>query len=365
MASSLMSRLLKKAGKDSKISILSESHFFDKDVVFRSITPAINMMLAGDFDGGVTPGLYQVVGDSRTFKTNFCVSLVKDFLDADPENIVLFFDSEFGSKSSYNSFDVDKTRVIHYAMEDIEDLKFKMAQALEEIALGEGKVMIFIDSVSQIASKKEVDNALNENAAADLTRARELNSFFRIITPKLMLKKIPCFFINSYYESIVNQYAEATVKGGKQAFLSSDVVLMVTRSQVKTDDKKELLGWSFNYNAMKSRYVREKAKFSILVTYEGGIYKYSGMFDWAMDSGFLKSEKQGFYQFNLDGWVDGKSYRRKDIEANYTAFFDDLLKNTDFKAWVKRQYELGGPEDQAEAEAPMVVDTDTGEILSN
>lgn len=362
MANSLMARLLKKAGKDSKISVLSESHFFDKDVIFRSITPAINMMLAGDFDGGVTPGLYQVVGDSRTFKTNFCVSLVDDFLNEDPEHVVLFFDSEFGSKSSFNSFKVDKTRIIHYAMENIEDLKFKLAQALDEVQLGEGKVMIFIDSVSQLASKKEVENALNENAAADLTRARELNSFFRIVTPKLMLKKIPCFFINSYYDSIVNQYAEATVKGGKQAFLSSDVVLMVSRSQIK--EEKELLGWSFNYNAMKSRYVREKSKFSILVTYEGGIYKYSGMFDWAMDSGFLKSEKQGFYQFNLEGWIDGKSYRRKDIEANYTQFFDDLLKNADFKAYVKAQYELGGPEDQVkESEDSMVVDSETGEIL--
>lgn len=360
-ASSLMSRLLKKNAKDDKVSVLHESHFFDKDVVFRSSTPAINQMLSGSLDGGVTPGLYQVVGDSRTFKTNFCVSLMKDFLDADPENIALFFDSEFGAKSSFNSFDVDKSRVLHFALEDIEDLKFKMAQSLEEIALGEGKVFIFIDSVSQIASKKEVDNALNENAAADLTRARELNSFFRIITPKLMLKKIPLFFINSYYDSIVNQYAEATVKGGKQAFLSSDVVLMVGRSQVKDD--KELLGWNFNYSAMKSRYVREKSKFSILVTYAGGIYKYSGLFDWAMESGHLTSEKQGFYQFNLDGWVDGKSYRRKDIESNYTNFFDDLVKNANFKEYVRKKYELGGPEDQPAAEPSMVVDSETGEIL--
>jgi hypothetical protein len=87
------------------------------------------------------------------------------------------------------------------------------------------------------------------------------------------------------------------------------------------------------------------------------------MFEWAMETGFLKSEKQGFYQFNLDGWVDGKSYRRKDIEANYTKFFDDLLKNDQFKKLVKDMYMLGGPNERGEGEASMVVDSETGEIL--
>jgi RecA/RadA recombinase len=365
-ANSLMSRLLKKAAKDNKVTVLDSSSFFDKDIVFRSKTPLINQMLSGYIDGGVRPGIYLVVGDSRTFKTNFCVDLMGDFLDEDPENIALFFDSEFGAKKCFEARGIDQSRVIHYALENIEDLKFKMTQALDEIdESSAGKVFVFIDSISQIASKKEVENALNENAAADLTRARELNSFFRIITPKLMLKKIPCFAINSYYDSMVNQYAEPTIKGGKQVFLSSDVVLMVTRAQVKDD--KELKGWSFNYTAFKSRYVREKSKFSLIVTYEGGIYQNSGLFDWAMESGHLKSEKQGFYQFNLDGFIDGKSYRRKDIEENRQDFFDALVKNAEFKEYVRFKYDLANTaveEDVGRKPDYQEVDSETGEILS-
>jgi len=359
--SSLMSRLLKKAAKDNNISLLEDSHFFDKDIVYKSTTPLINQMLSGDMDGGVRPGLYLVVGDSRTFKTNFCVDNMGDFLDQNPDGIALFFDSEFGAKTCFEARGIDQSRVIHYALEDIEDLKFKMTQALEEIGPDE-KVFIFIDSVSQIASKKEVENAINENAAADMTRARELNSFFRIITPKLMLKKIPCFAINSYYDSMVNMYAEPTIKGGKQVMLSSDVILMVSRSQVKDD--KELKGWSFNYTAFKSRYVREKSKFSLVVTYEGGIDKNSGLFDWAMESGHLKSEKQGFYQFNLEGFNNGKSYRRKDIEENYQEFFDALVKNQDFKEYVKKKYDLASVEGSGEKESHWEVDSETGEILN-
>jgi hypothetical protein len=192
-----------------------------------------------------------------------------------------------------------------------------------------------------------------------MTRARELNSLFRIITPKLMLKKIPMFAINSYYDSMVSQYAEATIKGGKQVFLSSDVVLMVSRSQVKDEDK-TLRGWSFNYNAMKSRYVKEKSKFSVTVTYEGGIDKYSGLFELATEGGFLKSEKQGFYMFNIDGFIDGKSMRRKDIEENHQDFFDALIKNDTFKTYVSSRYALEtGDLFKEDAE----VDPETGEVI--
>jgi RecA/RadA recombinase len=357
-SNSLMSKLLKKAGKDDKVSVLSASHFFDKDMVFSSSVPLINLMLSGHIDGGIRPGLHLAVGDSRTFKTNFCLSLMKDYLDQRPNAVALFFDSEFGAKSSFASFGIDTDRVIHYALENIEDLKWKMVQALDEVGPGD-EVFVFVDSISQIASKKEVENAQNENAAADMTRARELNSLFRIITPKLMLKKIPMFAINSYYDSMVSQYAEATIKGGKQVFLSSDVVLMVSRSQVKDEDK-TLRGWSFNYNAMKSRYVKEKSKFSVTVTYEGGIDKYSGLFELATEGGFLKSEKQGFYMFNIDGFIDGKSMRRKDIEENHQDFFDALIKNDTFKTYVSSRYALEtGDLFKEDAE----VDPETGEVI--
>ena len=328
--------------------------------------PIINKKEMGElpaFDIAV-PAPHWYINDEQciySHNTNYCLSLMKDFLDQKPNGVAIFMDSEYGAKSSFASFGIDTERVIHYALENIEDLKFKMTQALDEIEEGE-EVFIFIDSISQIASKKEVENALNENAAADMTRARELNSFFRIITPKLQIKKIPCFAINSYYDSMVNQYQESTIKGGKQVLLSSDVVLMVSRSQVKDEDK-SLKGWSFNYAAYKSRYVQEKSKFSLVVTYEGGIDKNSGLFDLAVDSGFLKSEKQGFYIINLPGQITEKNLRRKDIEENYQVFFDALIKNKDFKEYTTKKYALETGELLRENSDSVVIDPETGEVM--
>lgn len=359
MANSLMSKLLKVHAKDPKVNILSSSTFFDKDVIMRSTIPIINLMMSGRLSGpqaGIRPGLTVVVGDSRTFKTNFCLSQVKDFLDQNPDSVVIFGDCEFGAKSSFESFGIDKDRVIHVALEHIEDMKFKIVQLLAEIAPGD-KVMLFIDSVSQIASKKEIDDAINDNSAADMTRAKQLNSFFRMITPTLMIKKLPCMVINSYYDDVGNKYADKIIKGGKQIFLSADTLLLVTRSQVKDDEG--LKGWNFNYSAMKSRFVQEKSKFSLTVTYDGGIDRNSGLFDLAVEAGLIYSEKQGFYLFRLDGYQDGKSYRKSVIEENQP-FYDALVKDEGFNIFVHSKY---GLDDGQMYHQETKVDPETGEIV--
>lgn len=358
---SLMSKMLKKFGKDDKVTVLSGSTFFDKDIVIHSSVYIINLMMSGRLHGpeaGIRPGLTVVVGDSRTFKTNFCLSQMKDFLDQHPNGIAIFADCEFGAKSSFAAFGIDKDRVIHIALENIEDLKFKIVQALAEIG-PDDEVFIFVDSISQIASKKEIEDALKENSAADMTRAKQLNSFFRMITPTLMIKKIPCLVINSYYDDVSNQYAEKIIKGGKQVFLSADTILLVTRSQVKEDD--QLAGWSFNYNAMKSRYVKEKSKFSIVVKYDGGIDRFSGMFDLAQEAGIIYSEKQGFYkvQPNGAGLDTARSFRKKELET-LTQFWEWLVKDTFFNQFCTEKYAL---EEGAMFKQEHNVDPDTGEIL--
>ena len=71
-ASSLASRLIKSSGK-SMGTILSVSNMGDKRVINQTDVPILNVMLGGDLDGGITSGVTQVIGDSRTFKPNICV----------------------------------------------------------------------------------------------------------------------------------------------------------------------------------------------------------------------------------------------------------------------------------------------------
>jgi hypothetical protein len=136
----------------------------------------------------------------------------------------------------------------------------------------------------------------------------------------------------------------------------------VTRSQVKDADK-VLRGWNFNYSVMKSRTVKEKSKFSIEVLYDGGINEDSGLFDAAMEAGFITAPKQGWYQINLPGQERASLCRRKDIEES-PEFFKALVKNKDFKQYIHKKYALSAGEFFEDKTKVVDVDPDTGEVQS-
>ncbi|UQJ95780.1 RecA-like recombination protein [Klebsiella phage CPRSB] len=50
----------------------------------------------------------------------------------------------------------------------------------------------------------------------------------------------------------------------------------------------EVVGYDFIMNIEKSRFVKEKSKFPLHVTYEGGISMYSGLLDLAMEMNFVQ-----------------------------------------------------------------------------
>jgi hypothetical protein len=70
-----------------------------------------------------------------------------------------------------------------------------------------------IDSIGNLASKKEVEDAENEKSVADMSRAKSLKSLFRIITPHLTTKNIPCLAVNHIYQEM-GLYPKAIVSGG-------------------------------------------------------------------------------------------------------------------------------------------------------
>ena len=246
---SLAKKFLEVAGKDSHASVMADSSFKIKTAVYKTNIPVINAMMSGDIDGGVMPGITTIVGDSRTFKSGFCLANVKAFLDEKPNGVCLFYDNEFGSGALFESYGIDQTRVVHIPFTTVEDLKISIANMLEQTEVGDD-VIIYIDSIGMVASKKEAEDAVDGKVVADMTRAKAINSLFRIVTPHLTMKNIPFFVINSYYADTSSLYAEPIIKGGKGIFLASDTILMVTRSQDK--DAEGLQGWNFNYTAMKT-----------------------------------------------------------------------------------------------------------------
>lgn len=330
---------LQKAGSTDHASALSTSTFFGAKEFIKTDLPILNVAFSGSLDGGLIPGLTVVAGLSKTFKTMLSLYCMKAYLDKYPEAVAILYDSEFGITPEYlESFDIDTSRVLHVPIENIEQLKFDIVKKLESVEKNE-KVFIMIDSIGNLASKKEVEDAENEKSVADMTRAKSLKSFFRIITPHLTLKKVPCIAINHIYMT-QELYSKAIVSGGTGIMYSANTVFIISKSQEK--DEEGLSGWKFTINIEKSRFVKEKSKLPFTVLYEGGIQKWSSLFDLALESGHIvKVTAQSYAPVDQETGEIGEKVKTK-VMQNDDAFFEKLVKDEKFKQFIEKKFKLSG-----------------------
>ena len=332
--------LLEKLKKNSTIkdtAVLARSKFFAAKDMIQTRIPVVNVAFSGDLDGGFTPGLTMWAGPSKHFKTAFSLLMAKAYQDKYPESVVLFYDSEFGTPQNYfTSFGIDMERVVHTPVTDVEQLKFDIMNQLSNIERGE-RVMIVVDSIGNLASKKEVEDALEQKSVGDMTRAKQIKSLFRMVTPHLTLKDIPMVVVNHTYKEI-GMFPKDIVGGGTGSYYSADNIYILGRQQEK--DGADLIGYNFIINVEKSRYVREKAKIPVTVRFDGGISKFSGLLEMALESGHVTKPNVGWYaKVNTEtGEVENKKWRAADTES--AEFWDGILADPSFKEWVRGNYQF-------------------------
>jgi len=328
---------LKKNSKLSHTAVLSESEFFNNKDMIPTDVPMLNVALSGSLEGGLAPGLTVLAGPSKHFKSSFALKIASAYMKQYPEAVMLFYDSEFGSPQEYfQNFDIDTERVLHTPVTNVEELKFDLINQLEQLERDD-KVIIIIDSIGNIASKKELDDALNEKSVADMSRAKALKGLFRMCTPHLTIKDIPMLAINHTYKEI-GLFPKAVVSGGTGIYYSADNIWIIGRRQNKVGT--EIQGYDFVINVEKSRYVREKSIIPITVSWEGGIDVASGLLDVALAGEFVVKPKQGWYA-KVDqetGEIDGKNLRQKELTND---FWHDIITSDKFKKFIEDQYKIG------------------------
>jgi len=336
--------ILDKIKKNSSIkesAILAKSKFFnDKDMIPTAV-PIINVALSGKLDGGLTPGLTMWAGPSKHFKTAFSLLMAKSYLDKYEDAALLFYDSEFGTPQSYfDSFGIDTNRVLHTPLTDIEQLKFDVMQQLTNLERGD-RLIIVIDSIGNLASKKEVDDALEGKSVADMSRAKQVKSLFRMVTPHLSLKDIPMIVVNHTYKEI-GMFPKDIVGGGTGSYYSADNIFIIGRQQEK--EGTEVVGYNFIINVEKSRYVKEKSKIPVSVSFDGGISKWSGLLDIALESKHVVKPSNGWYSKvdSATGEVEDKKYRLKETETK--EFWIPILKDKTFQQFIEDKYRVAAGE---------------------
>ena len=298
----------------------------------------INVALSGSFEGGLSSGLTVLAGPSKHFKTSFALLMASAYMKKHPDAIMLFYDSEFGSPQSYfESFGVDPARVLHTPITDVEKLKFDLVNQLESIERGD-KVVIVIDSIGNLASKKELEDAMNEKSVADMSRAKALKGLFRMVTPYLTMKNLPLLAVNHTYQEI-GLFPKAIVSGGTGIYYSADNIWILGRQQDKQGT--EIKGYHFIINVEKSRFVKEKSRIPISVSWDGGIETYSGLLQLALLSGHVTKPSQGWYARVDTETGEELQPKVREKDTLNGEFWEPILSDEKFREFVRNQYMIG------------------------
>lgn len=119
-------------------------------------------------------------------------------------------------------------------------------------------------------------------------------------------------------------------------YYSSDNIYIIGRQQEK--EGTEVVGYNFIINVEKSRFVREKSKIPVTVSYTGGISKWSGLLEIALESGHVVKPSNGWYsRVNVEtGEIEDKKYRIKDIDNK--EFWGSIVTSNSFKEFVEKKY---------------------------
>lgn len=288
----------------------------------------LNAVLSdGDINKGCILGKkYCFSGEASTGKSLFSAYIVKAFLEQNKERVAVIYETEGSSiKEMFEQIGVDMERVIVEPVNIIEDLQnniFKYIKELEEdyLETKERTKMIFVlDSLGMLVSRKEADDVSANKEVRDMTRAQAIKKFYRLISLKLSLLKIPMITINHSYTNI-GGYGDSQIESGGSGFMyAGDVRLLLSKSQKKTGTLQS--GISVKVKVKKSRFIKENQSFNVDIDWEKGLNKYSYMVELANIVGMLKA---------TDSKVtfDGNEYGRQMFEDNFEKYFNEEKMKT-------------------------------------
>lgn len=159
-------------------------------------------------------------------------------------------------------------------------------------------------------------------------------------TPYLAMKNIPMLAVNHTYKEI-GLFPKDVVGGGTGIYYSADNIWILGRQQDKVGT--EIKGYHFVINVEKSRYVKEKSKIPISVSWEGGVQRFSGLLDAALAGGYVAKPSNGWYcrvDTSTGELVDPKVRQAQTLEEEFWA---PVFELTDFADFLEKQYKIGLP----------------------
>jgi len=282
-------------------SLIDENDLASIDEWISTGNYILNAQISGSIYGGVPSGKITIFsGENSTGKTFVALSTA-----AEAQKMgygIVWIDTEAAlTKETTSNFGIDPKKFRYEAINTVEKLNTYISNLLSQLKEAkqsgqDPKIMVIIDSLGNLSTTKEVDDALSGSEKVDMTRAKKLKALFRIITSDLAYLQIPLIAINHVYATM-SMYGGNEQSGGSGSKFAGSTLLEFFKSKLK-DASGEQNGIIVTSRIKKSRFVKANIVAKIQIRFDKGMNPYVGLhdyFDWetvGIDSG--KIEKGEF-----------------------------------------------------------------------
>lgn len=213
---------LKKALKSLKneyASIVEDGLSTDNTGFIDTGSYVVNALVSGSIFGGYPQNrVTAVAGESSVGKTYFAMTTVKTFLDNDPTGEVVYFDSESAfTKEMFVERGMDTNRIAMVPVATLDEFKFQALKILEQYSEipkeDRPPLLMVLDSLGNLSSEKELNDASEGKSVQDMTRGRSIRSIFRVLTLKLGKLNVPMLVTNHVYACLTAGHMVQTERG--------------------------------------------------------------------------------------------------------------------------------------------------------
>jgi RecA/RadA recombinase len=243
-----------------------------------------NALVSGSLFGGLPSNkVTALAGESSTGKTFFALSVVRNFLDANPTGGCIYFESESAiSKEMIETRGIDSKRMIIMPVGTIEEFRTQACRILDKY-LKEPKdervpMLFVLDSLGMLSTTKEMEDVANDKQVRDMTKSQLIKGAFRVLTLKLGQAQVPMIVTNHTYD-VIGSYVPAKEMGGGTGlkYAASTIIYL---GKKKEKDGTELVGNIIKCEAKKSRLTKEGSKIETRLFFdERGLDRYYGLLE--------------------------------------------------------------------------------------
>jgi len=288
-----------------------------------------NALVSGSINGGLSGNkITAIAGESSTGKTFFALAVVRNFLDSNPDGIVVYYDTESAiTRSLLEERSIDTSRVVVMNIVTIEQFRTKALQCVDKylkLDESERQPMLFVlDSLGMLSTEKEIGDALIDKQVKDMTKPALVKGAFRMLTLKLGQANVPLIVTNHTYDVIGSYVPTKEMGGGSGLKYAASTIIYLSKKKEK--DGKEIIGNIIKAKTAKSRLSKENQQVEIRLYYdERGLDKYYGLLELGELGGMWKNVA-GRYDMG-----DGKKVYAKTIMEDPEKYFtEEVMEKLD------------------------------------